>query len=166
MKKLVMAVTAALVFSMSAMAQDGQRPQRNFDQAEMVKNRTEQVVSKYGLNEQQAQQLLELNKKYADKMMPARGFRSDGRGGRARMRPNRPDSLQRPQRPERPEGNDSIGRERRPRMQGGRQGQGDMRQTMEAYNAELKGIMTEEQFKAYQADQQNRMRQRGRSPRN
>jgi hypothetical protein len=82
------------------------------------------------------------------------------------MRPNRPDSLQRPQRPERPEGNDSIGRERRPRMQGGRQGQGDMRQTMEAYNAELKGIMTEEQFKAYQADQQNRMRQRGRGPRN
>lgn len=129
----------------------------------MVKNRTEQVVSKYGLNEQQAQQLLELNNKYADKMMPARGFRPEGRNGRDRMRPNRPDSLQRPQKPERPEGNDTI-RKHRP-MNQGRQAMGDMRQTMEAYNAELKNILTEEQFKAYQSDMQSRMQQRGRGPR-
>lgn len=159
----MMAITAALVFSMSAMAQKGQRPQGKFDKAEMVKNRTEQVVSKYGLNEQQAQQLLELNNKYADKMMPARGFRPEGRNGRDRMRPNRPDSLQRPQKPERPEGNDTI-RKHRP-MNQGRQAMGDMRQTMEAYNAELKNILTEEQFKAYQSDMQSRMQQRGRGPR-
>lgn len=159
----MMAITAALVFSMSAMAQEGQRPQGKFDKAEMVKNRTEQVVSKYGLNEQQAQQLLELNNKYADKMMPARGFRPEGRNGRDRMRPNRPDSLQRPQKPERPEGNDTI-RKHRP-MNQGRQAMGDMRQTMEAYNAELKNILTEEQFKAYQSDMQSRMQQRGRGPR-
>ena len=163
MKKVMMAITAALVFSMSAMAQEGQRPQGKFDKAEMVKNRTEQVVSKYGLNEQQAQQLLELNNKYADKMMPARGFRPEGRNGRDRMRPNRPDSLQRPQKPERPEGNDTI-RKHRPMTQG-RQAMGDMRQTMEAYNAELKNILTEEQFKAYQSDMQSRMQQRGRGPR-
>lgn len=163
MKKVMMAITAALVFSMSAMAQEGQRPQGKFDKAEMVKNRTEQVVSKYGLNEQQAQQLLELNNKYADKMMPARGFRPEGRNGRDRMRPNRPDSLQRPQKPERPEGNDTI-RKHRP-MNQGRQAMGDMRQTMEAYNAELKNILTEEQFKAYQSDMQSRMQQRGRGPR-
>ena len=159
----MMAITAALVFSMSAMAQEGQRPQGKFDKVEMVKNRTEQVVSKYGLNEQQAQQLLELNNKYADKMMPARGFRPEGRNGRDRMRPNRPDSLQRPQKPERPEGNDTI-RKHRP-MNQGRQAMGDMRQTMEAYNAELKNILTEEQFKAYQSDMQSRMQQRGRGPR-
>jgi len=39
-----------------------------------------------------------------------------------------------------------------------------MRKSMEAYDAELQKIMTEEQFKAYKADQQKRFQQGGRRP--
>jgi hypothetical protein len=41
-----------------------------------------------------------------------------------------------------------------------------MRKNMEAYNAELKTILTEEQYQAYTKDQQNRFQgQRGQRPR-
>ena len=42
----------------------------------------------------------------------------------------------------------------------------EMRKNMEAYNAELKTILTEEQYQAYTKDQQNRFQgQRGQRPR-
>jgi hypothetical protein len=56
----------------------------------------------------------------------------------------RPDSL-------RPQG-------QRPQRQGDFE---EMRKQMEAYDAELKSIMTEEQYQAYKAEQEKRMRQGG-----
>ena len=72
MKNLFWAIIATMTLSATAaMAQDenaGQRPQ--FDRNEMVKHQTEQIVKQYGLNEEQAAKLLDLNTRYAEKMMP------------------------------------------------------------------------------------------------
>ena len=56
------------------------------------------------------------------------------------------------------------GQGRRPQGQMGNRE--EMRKNMEAYNAELKTILTEEQYQAYTKDQQNRFQgQRGQRPR-
>ena len=159
-----MAIAAALMMSTTITAQDNtserKRDMKRPDKTEMVKKRTDETVKQYGLDSEQAAKLLELNTQYADKMGPRLGQRPGGmRGGKGQ----RPDSLkkQRPQRHEgemkegRPEGNDGPGmKERREQW---------MKQ-MEAYNAELQKIMTPEQFKAYKADREKRMKegQRGR----
>ena len=68
---------AAVAMSFSAMAQE--QPQndqrRQFNPEEMAKNRTEEAVKKYGLNEEQAAKLLDLNKRFSDKMRPMRNMR-------------------------------------------------------------------------------------------
>ena len=70
MKKIMFSMAAAILMSASALAQTDNAPQQRSeaDQAEMIKQRTENTVKQYGLNEDQAKQLLELNTKYADKM--------------------------------------------------------------------------------------------------
>lgn len=145
MKKIVLAIAAIITMSTSATAQEPQNQQNGRpDRAEMIKQRTEETVTKFGLNEQQAQQLLELNTLYADSMRPQMGPRRDGR--QDGMRPQR--DGQRPQR-------DGQAREGR----GQRGDRGQFGQVMERYNAQLKAIMTEEQWKAYEADREQ-MRQR------
>lgn len=159
MKKIVLAITAALALSMGAMAQDEQRNNRRergqFNQEEMIQRSTDATVQRYGLNEEQAKKLLELNKKFANQMFMRRG--PQGMQGRPDRRQNN-DSVARPQRGPRPSARrDSLGG--RPRgMQGGNPEQ--MRQSMEAYEAGIKEILTEDQYKAFQEDQKNR-RQRG-----
>ena len=83
MKKIMFSMAAAILMSASALAQTDNAPQQP-DQAEMIKQRTENTVKQYGLNEDQAKQLLELNTKYADKMPMGFGRmgRMGGRGGR------------------------------------------------------------------------------------
>ena len=159
MKKMMMAIAAAVMMSSSMLAQESKpegRPEmRRGDRTEMMKKRTDETVQRYGLNEEQAAKLLELNTRYADKMGP-RGQHRFGQPGQ------RPDSV-RP-RPQRGEIKD------RPERHGDRQGMRgnfeEMRKNMEAYDAELQQIMTEEQFKAYKADQEKRMKEgpRGRRP--
>ena len=63
MKRMMMAMIAAVMFTSVAMAQDkqGKRPERKMDKAEMVKFRTDRMVKEYGLDDAQAQKLLELN---------------------------------------------------------------------------------------------------------
>lgn len=158
MKKIVLAIAAALMMSFNAMAQDADNAQqgqrKQMDRTEMIQHRTDATVKKYGLNEEQAAKLLELNTKYADKLRPRmmggpRGQRGAGFQG------------QRPQRPQRQQG-DSISQERRRGFGGGNPE--EMRKNMEAYDAELKTILTPEQYEAYQADQKKMMERRG--PRN
>ncbi len=145
MKKIIMTIAAAVLVASASMAQDdnkqGKRPERKFDKTEMIKKRTEDVATKYKLNEAQTKQLLELNTKYADQMGPRRGGQHHGRPG---MRPRR-DGGQQDARPEQPR-DDS----KRDEMRKQRQAQ------MEAYEAELQKIMTEEQYKAYKEDMQKR----------
>ena len=70
MKKMILAIAAVITMSANVMAQDDQQQQgpqpRQFDRAEMMKQRTEQVVKDYGLNEEQAKKLLELNNQFAE----------------------------------------------------------------------------------------------------
>lgn len=152
MKKIVIALTAVLMMSTAAMAQDGQRRERRqMDRTEMIKQRTDNTVQKYGLDEKQAKELLALNTEYADKMGPGMGMRG-GRGGFGRGNGNGP----------RPEGGDTLQRRQRPQNapEGGRPNFEEMRKNMEEYNAKLQKIMTPEQYKAYQEDME-KMRQQG-----
>jgi len=150
MKQIVISIAALLLLSTAAMAQDnqGQRPERQrMDRTEMIKQRTDDVVKKYGLNEEQAKQLLSLNTKYLGQMGGPRGPRPGGQGMRQGNRGERPQMA------------DSTA-QRRP--QGGpRQGRPQMGGQMDEYNTELQKIMTPEQYKTYQADREERMRQFG-----
>ncbi len=158
MKKMMMALTAAVMMSTGMMGQEqgqgGDAPR--MDRSEMMKQRTEQMVKDYGLSEEQGQKLLELNTKYAEKL-PMRMMRGPRRGG-----PGMSGQGGRMQRPER-QGGDSLRRMQRPPRQGGERQMPnfeEMRQNMEAYNAELEKVMTPEQFTKYKEDMQQRM-QRG-----
>ena len=168
---MMMAIAAALMMSTTILAQENsteKRPEgKRPDQTEMVKQRTDETVKKYGLNEEQAAKLLDLNTRYAEKMGPRFGMRPDGpRGGRG-MRPDsarqqrvRPDGEQKEARPEMKEGRPE--RREAPGMRGNRE---QMRKDMEAYENELKEIMTPEQYEAYKADREKRMKEGPRGPR-
>ncbi len=160
MKKTILAIAAALMMSVNMTAQENTAENKNErqrpDMTEMVKHRTDETAKKYGLNEEQTAKLLELNTKYMGQMGPRRGGMREGRG-------MRPDSM-RHQR-QRPEGEMKEGqrpnarpemRGQHPERRGDRQG---FRRNMEEYNNELKKIMTEEQYKAYQEDMEKRMKE-------
>lgn len=155
MKRIVMSIAALLLLSTAAIAQDnqGQRPERQrMDRTEMIKQRTDDIVKKYGLNEEQAKQLLSLNTKYLGQMGGQRGPRRGGPGmgpGNGGQRPQMNDTTAR----RRPQGGQRQG--------GPRQGGMQMGGQMQEYNQELQKILTPEQYKAYQADREERMRQFG-----
>ena len=160
---LMLAVAATMIMSITAAAQDDNqqsRPERNpADKTEIVKKRTAETVESYGLNEEQAQKLLDLNTRYADKMGPRMGRRPDGQPGRG----PRPGGMKRGERPQSAEGNDNApsadNGSNAPHMRGNASSRESMRKTMEEYDAELQKIMTDEQFKRYQADRQKRFQQ-------
>ena len=151
MKKIVLAIVAAITLSATAVAQEDNSQKRERrqqpDRTEMMKQRTDEMVKTYGLNEEQAQQLLELNTQFAGKMG---GFqRGDNNGRRPQM-----DRRQRYDRQK----NDSLKtQEQRPSGENMGDRRKEMEQNREAYAAELQKILTEDQYKAYQADMQKRM---------
>lgn len=153
MKKIVLTLVAVMAMGMSAVAQDSlqtKRERKQFNPMEMVNHRTDRMVKAYGLNEEQATRLKALNLKYAETMRPQHGMhdRKNGNGmpGRKGFRPD-----MNGKRPQQPAMNDSV-----------RQA---MRKNFEAYDAELKSIMTEEQFKSYTADREKMMNRGPRGPR-
>ena len=153
MKKMVLTMMVALLVGTSAMAQDSQNDSRHpakFDKTEMIKHRTDDIVSRYKLDEKQAKKLLELNTKYADKMMP-RGHRHHGHHGAGR--------------PPMPPKDDKVQR-REPPKDGGKmkERRKEMEATMKAYDSELKKIMTDDQYKTYQ-DDRKKMREKHHRPR-
>jgi len=184
MKKAMMALVAAVMMSANMVAQteeQAQMPQQPqmpaFDKAEMIKQRTEQMVKEYELTEEQAAQLLELNTEYFDKMPmmmmgPGNGQRPQ-RGGDMR-RPMRGQRMQngeaRPQngemRPPMPQRPDSLrqGRGQRGQRPGFGRGE-DMRKVMEEYNEGVKKIFTEDQFKKYEESMANMRQMMRRGPR-
>jgi Spy/CpxP family protein refolding chaperone len=170
MKKIAMAIAALIMTSASVMAQNSndqqsfqQQPQ--MDRTQMIQQNTQQMVEEYGLNEEQAQQLLQLNTEYADRIPMF--FRPGQRGGQ-----HRPDSMRMAPRGQRgPQQGAHRGGPRlaRPDSLGHRGPNGggqqadfqQMRQNMEAYNQQLQNILTAEQFARYQQNMQQRMQQRG-----
>lgn len=153
MKKIVLTMIAAVAMSFNAMAQEqNDQQRREFNPEEMAKNRTEAAVKKYGLNEEQAAKLLDLNKRFSDKMRPMRNMRQGRPNGNRERRMERPDSVRR-----------EAGQ--RPDMRGRME---EMRKVQDEYNKELKTILTEEQYQAYEKDEQARRQrfggQRGQRP--
>lgn len=151
MKKSILAIIATVTLSTSAMAQseNGNAPQRpQMDRTEMVKNQTDRMVKEYGLNDEQAAKLLELNTSFADKMPRMRGGQRPGGGQRGGMRQRNTDGNT---------GATAQGeRQGRPSREEMEARMKEMRANQEAYQGELKKIMTEEQFAKYQEDSQRR----------
>lgn len=162
MKKIVLAAMMAFMVSGTVLAQDG-RPEGGmpkFDKSEMIEKQTNQMVEKYGLDKKQAKKLLKVNKAYADKLRPMHGPhmgpgpRPDGDKG------PRPDGNQGP-RPDakqgqRPEMKDST---RRPPFDKERfeAMMKEERTNREAYNKELKKIMTVDQYAKYEESMKQKM---------
>ena len=157
MKKLILAFVALMTIT-SVQAQDdnnssrGER--RRFDRTEMMKRRTDEAVKKYGLNEEQAAKLLELNTKYADRMGQGMGAPRAGAGRRGGARPsfdaNRGGgNRQQGQRPE-------LTEEQKQNMEKMR---AQREEAMKQYDEELQAIMTADQYKAYKADMEKNMRE-------
>ena len=146
MKRMILAVAAAMLIGTAAMAQDTKQP----DEA-MLQKRTEFVAKKYGLDEEQTQKLAELNKKYADVLSPPFGRRPPRRGGRP-MAGARQDSTAKIQLAP----GDGPNENQRHRPADMRERFAERRAKLEAYQKELQGIMTEEQFNKYKADMSQR----------
>ena len=92
MKKLVLTMIAMVTMSLSAMAQDTAQVRRQFNPEQMAKMRTDATVQKYGLNEEQAKKLLDLNTRFADKIRPMGPMGGQRRGGQ-RMQGDRPQRM-------------------------------------------------------------------------
>lgn len=153
MKRMILTMMAAALVSMTALAQEekqGQRPEPKFDKAEMVKHRTDETVKRYNLNSEQAKKLLELNNKYADKMGPRPPHRGHMGG------PGRPPKDKGDGKCQCPKPQKDDQRPAPPKDEKRAEHHKKMKETMEAYNAELQKIMTAEQFKSYQEDMQKR----------
>ena len=150
MKKVILALVAVMTMT-SIQAQENNRPargeRRQVDRTEMLKRRTDETVKKYGLNEEQAAKLLELNTKYADKMGQGMGAPRGGRRGAGPgFNGNRGGNRQQGQRPE-------LTEEQKQNMEKQRQ---ERQEAMKQYADELQTIMTPDQYKAYKADAEKR----------
>lgn len=149
MKKLILALVAVFAMTTVTFAQENdnarQQNRQRFDPAEMIKRRTEQMVKTYNLTEQQAEQIKALNEKYMSNMGRGGQRQGNGMGQRRQNGEGNGASAQSEQRADRQQ-----------RPQGGMRGGFGFNN--EEYTAELKKILTEEQFKAYQEDME-KMRQ-------
>lgn len=151
MKKLVLTMIAMVTMSLSAMAQDTAQVRRQFNPEQMAKMRTDAVVKKYGLNEEQAKKLLDLNTRFAGKIRPMGPMGGQRRGGQ-RMQGDRPQRMN-------PDSLRAQGQRRGQGQRGGGFNREEMQKNMEDYNNELKSILTPEQYEAYQKDEQQNRRQ-------
>ncbi|MGM9709280.1 MAG: DUF4890 domain-containing protein [Prevotella sp.] len=138
MKRIFMIMFAAIMACTATFAQEQSEKgndRKAVDQTQVIKMRTEAMVKQLGLNEVQADSLLALNTEFADKFPGMRGNR--GQGGNRRQGGERPSR-----------------EEMQKRMQEGKA-------AMEAYNARLKNILTEEQMTKYTELQKSRMQRGG-----
>ena len=155
-----MMMAAAVLMGTAAMAQgnNGQRPQ--IDRTEMIKQRTDQMVEKYKLNETQAKQLLELNTKNADLMGRGMGMgRMGGQGGRRGGGQGAPQMGGGQGAPQMGGGGFQMTDEMRAQFEEMRK---QREENQKKYDAELEKILTPEQFKSYQKDMEEQRAQRGR----
>ena len=166
MKKLILAFVAIMTVTASQAQNENRRGNgdRQVDRTEMTKRRTDDAVKKYGLNKDQAAKLLALNTKYADKIGPGMGgMRGGARGDRPRpnfgggggfgggqgMGQGMGQGGQRPEMT--PEMREQFAKMRQEREEAQKQ-----------YDAELQEILTPEQYKSYQADQEEMRQNMGR----
>lgn len=150
MRKFIYAVVLVLAMgSVSAMAQDSGRPEKKgkkVDRAEMVKLRTDRMAERYGLDEKQTAKLLELNTEQMGRMQPmgrSSRVRRGGADGGNNVAPDR-----------------KVERPSKEQMEEMRK---KMSESREKYEAELKKIMTSDQYAKYEQDRQSMMQRGGRN---
>ncbi len=152
MKKILIMTLAFVGFSMGAMAQNEEKEccGKKVDKTEMIKQRTDRFVERYGLDQLQAEQLLALNTKYADKM--PRMHKPNGKGDM-----NKGQDMRR-------KGGSMDGNVPQPPV--GDKKMDDKRKEMEAdreaYQKELKKILTKEQYAKFEADRKEHADKKGR----
>ena len=161
MKKMMMTMIAAVLMSSAAFAQEEKKCEckcKQPDKTEMVKHRTDRVVKKYGLNDQQAASLLELNTKYADKFGGPRGHHGKKHGMRhGKKHEGQADATTGATNPQ-PRGDKKrpeLTEEQKAQFEARRQ---EMEANRKAYETELKKILSEDQFKQYEADMKKHKR--------
>ncbi len=157
----MMTMIAAVLMSSAAFAQEEKKCEckcKQPDKTEMVKHRTDRVVKKYGLNDQQAASLLELNTKYADKFGGPRGHHGKKHGMRhGKKHEGQADATTGATTPQ-PRGDKKrpeLTEEQKAQFEARRQ---EMEANRKAYETELKKILTEDQFKQYEADMKKHKR--------
>lgn len=159
MKKMMMTMIAAVLMSSAAFAQEEKKCEckncKQPDKTEMVKHRTDKFAKKYGLNDQQAASLLELNTKYADKFGGPRGHHGKKHGMRhGKKHDEKCDAATGATTPQ-PRGDKKrpeLTEEQKAKFEARRQ---EMEANRKAYETELKKILTADQFKQYEADMKN-----------
>ena len=124
----------------------------------MVKMRTERMAQQLGLDETQTAKLLELNQKYPNAMMGGPGGPGMGRPSRdTRDEQNTTDenaSGKKAKKAKKAKKTEGETNDREARMK-------EMQASREAYEAELKGILTDDQFKSWQEFRNRRPEGRG-----
>lgn len=151
MKKMVLMFVALMTIGSASAQTEGNKDGMDSTRGD----RTEWMVKELGLSAEQAEKVKELNAKYPELQRRGRGHHGN-RGPRPNMEPRTDGNTgataqagERPQRPSREEMEKRFA---------------ERREKMEAYNNELKGILSEDQFKAYeermQQMRQNRPRRR------
>lgn len=139
MKKMILAFIAVLALSTGAYAQNNDQRMKMTPQ-EMIQKRTDRIVQKYGLDSNQAKQLLELNQKYAGKM-GAMGMRGPGRGQGMRGQGMNGQGMNQ--------------QRQRPSLEDMQKRVEQMKADSAAYHQGLQKIMTKDQYEKFMNDRQN-----------
>ena len=134
MKKTLITLAAILMIGSTASAQEEQNNKQmterhQFNPEMAAKRQTDQVVKELGLNEEQAAALLKLNTERMSQMTPQRGPI---------------------------EKNDSLQPRQRPSKQQMEEMRAKMEEQRNAYNEEVKKILTEEQYTKFESMQKNK----------
>lgn len=149
MKTLILAVAAVFTMSANAFAQETntqttQQEHKRFDQTEMIQKQTDRMAKQLGLDDTQKAAVLKLNNEYAGKM-----HRGMGMEPRKRFERNDTAKMERP--------SEDQMKQMRAKMEEERK---QMEESRTAYNAELKKILTDEQYTKYE-EHEKLMMQRG-----
>lgn len=164
MKKYLLAFV--LLFSLSnlcVMAQEN-NAQKKMDKSEFIQKQTERMAERYGLDENQTKELLNLNTQYSDiifmgrRVGPRKGMRRNGGMNR--------DSLRVRERPSK----EQIEEMMKNRTAEREAYKGELKKMMEnravkreEYKSGLKKIMTDAQYSKYEEDMKNMMQRRPRN---
>lgn len=134
MKKVILAVATVFAFTLSMNAQSEERGERRGPSQEvMIQRQTDMMADSLGLTSDQKESLLALNTEYSSQMMPQRPPR--------RMENDSFDESSRPE----PPSQEDMDNQRKA-----------MEEARESYNAELKKILTDEQYAKYEQMQKNK----------
>lgn len=152
MKKILMILMLVVLTGGMAMAQNSRRSNKRLDPKERAERMTERMAKEYSLTDAQKKQLYEANLAMTQKMgdMPM-DRRPDVQTDSKQDKVKRADKKQM---------TDAERKEMKAKME---KKHAEMKQAREAYDVQLKKIMTKEQYEAYSRKQgERRMDARGR----